>query len=339
MVTAQRETPMYDKVKFWLNRSAIDGASFHTIADRLSKAVEQTDRQTGEIKVYGSLDGLKVTVFCSGISIIGSLSKYLYPNTIYPLDRHTTKEAIENISDDLNIDFTKADVTGLEFGTVLLLSNSVHRYLARLGDMPYPMHRYQFGKDTLYYVTGSKQQPPPKAFAFYDKVAEAKKKNLTLPNGLEGKNILKYELRLNRRLPKQLNIPTVKAFTLYDRSFYRALLQQWQRNYFAISKKKQFKTNNMNEVLTAIRDKAQGENITVSDISNFIIGALMANPTNQELVTGIIDGLKDANIFADRKYYSRLKGRFKPTIETNGLVEDELIKELDNAVKNVGAYL
>lgn len=330
---------MYDKVKFWLDRSVVDGDSFQAIADHLSKAVEQIDRKTGGTKVYGCLDGLKVSVFCNGVSIIGSLPKYLYPNTIYPLDRHTTKEAIEKLSDELSIDIAKADVTGLEFGTVFLLSNSVHRYLERLGEMPYPMHRLQFIKDSLYYITGSKQLPQPKAFVFYDKVAEAKKKKLTLPKGFEGLNISKYELRLNGRLPKQLKTPAVKASTLYDRSLYRSLLQRWQSNYFAIGKQKLLKASNMNGVLKSIRDNAKGENITVSDVSNFIVGALMANPTNQELVTGIIDGLKDANVFTDRKYYSRLKGRFKPATEAGGLVEDELIKELDNAVKNSAAYL
>lgn len=89
---------MYDKVKLWLDRSAV-GGEYPTIADYLTKAVEQTDMQTGETKVLGSLEGLKVSMFCNGISIIGSLSKYYYPNNVYPLDRHTTKEALTKMSE------------------------------------------------------------------------------------------------------------------------------------------------------------------------------------------------------------------------------------------------
>lgn len=53
---------MYDKVKLWLDRSVI-GGELSTIADYLTKATEKTDRQTGETKVFGCLEGLKVSVF------------------------------------------------------------------------------------------------------------------------------------------------------------------------------------------------------------------------------------------------------------------------------------
>ena len=169
---------MYDKVKLWINREDMAG-DFSVIPNLLTKATEQTDRETGEFKIFGSLDTLKVSVFCSGISIIGSLSKYYYPNSIYPLDRQTTKQAITKLSDALQCDMTKANVTGLEFGTVLLLSHPVHEYFAHLGAMPYPFKRYHFEPGTLYYRTGSKEQPV--TYAFYDKILEAKKSVLSIP--------------------------------------------------------------------------------------------------------------------------------------------------------------
>lgn len=315
---------MYDKLKLWIDRTDIEGA-FSSIPNYLTKATEQTDMQTGETKVYGSLEGLKVSVYCGGVSVIGSLSKYYYPNNIYPLDRHTTKEALEKLSDNLHADVSKANVTGLEFGTVLLLSHSVPEYLQRLGEMPYPLHRYHFEPETLYYKRKNKQQPV--TYAFYDKIAEAKHNGLQIPVGLEGQNLLKYEIRLNRRLPKQLNVPEVKASTLYDKSFYRMLMQRWQQGYFSIKKQQQIKTD--------VMDKIQ----TVTDAYNVFVARLLA-ASNKDAVAGFLEELKENKVFKNRSDYNRLKNKIQEVSSKAGLMaSDELIKELDDAVKNTGAYI
>ena len=314
---------MYDKVKLWLDRSSVSG-EFSTIADNLSKAVEQTDRQTGETKVFGSLEGLKVSIYANGISIIGSLPKYLYASNVYPLDRHTTKEALTKMSDTLHTDVSRADVTGLEFGTVLLLSHRVESYLQRFGETP-KLQRVHFEDGTLYYRSKSRLQP--KTLAFYDKVAECKHGGVEMPTGLEGQNLLKYELRLNRRLPKQLNVREVKAATLTDREFYKALMQRWQNAYFSISKQKQVKTDVMSEIKT------------VSDAFNVFVARLISQ-SDQSQSRGFLDELKEAGVFGDRKNYTRLKKKINEVATKADItISDELIKELDNEIRNCGAYV
>ena len=314
---------MYDKVKFWISREDMAGA-FSAIPDLLTKATEQTDRETGEFKVFGGLDALKVSIFCSGISIIGSLSKYYYPNSIYPLDRRATKQAIDKLSDALHFDMTKANITGLEFGTVLLLSHPVHEYLARLGAMSYPFKRYHFEPGTLYYRTGSKEQPV--TYAFYDKVLEARKSGLSIPTGFESQNLLKYEIRFNRRLPKQLNISEVKASTLTDKDFYKMLLENWKESYFQIDRQKKIKTDIMCEVQT------------VSDAYNVFVARLLAG-TNKSVVEDFLQELKGSKVFRNRSDYSRLKNKIRDVSTKAGvIVSDELVKELDDAVKNAAAF-
>lgn len=314
---------MYDKVKFWLERSAI-GGGYSKVADFLTMGVEQVDRRTGEIKVFGSLDGLKVSVFCSGISIIGSLSKYMYGNNIYPLDRHTTKDALEKIGKTFHVDMNKAKVTGLEFGTVFLLSRKIPYYLQLLGDMP-KLERCRFEEKTLYYKSKSKEQL--KTLAFYDKIEEQKKSGATLPAGFDSQNILKYELRLNQRLPKQLNVKEVNASTLYNEEFFRMLVRLWQNYYFQISKQQQTKNN----AIYGIK--------TVKDAVNIFIAQLMAK-SDKDTVSKFIEELKNNKIFADRKNYSRLKKYLQNSFSKADIIElDETVKELDDAIKNAGAYL
>ena len=221
---------MYDKVKLWTARTK----ETPDVSKFLDRAKDQIDHETGEVCTFGSLESLKVSIYTGGISIIGSLAKYLYSNNIYPLDRHTTAQAIEKLSDSLHISLGDTKVTGLEFGTQFVMAHPVENYLSKLGDMP-KLLRYHFDVGTLYYKPKGKQQL--KVFAFYDKKADAVAKNMALPVGFDEANLLKYEMRLNGRLPQQLGVSEVTASTLSENLFYQLLMKRYQDSYFSISKK------------------------------------------------------------------------------------------------------
>lgn len=311
---------MYDKVKLWTARTR----ATPDVSKFLDKAKDQIDHETGEVCTFGSLEGLKVSIYTGGISIVGSLAKYLYPNNIYPLDRHSTAQAVEKLSDSLHLSMDDAKVTALEFGTQFVMMHPVENYLSKLGDMP-KLLRYHFDVGTLYYKPKGKQQP--KIFAFYDKKADAAAKSMTLPDGFTDANLLKYEMRLNGRLPQQLGVPEVTASTLSDRSFYKLMVKRYQENYFSISKQHQIKTNVMNEIKT------------VSDAFDVFVARLIAQG-DQTQIAGFLEELKDAKVFNDRISYTRLKKKIQEVATKAGVtVSDELIKELDDEIKNIGAYV
>ena len=97
------------------------------------------------------MDGLKVSIYIGGLSIVGSLPKYLYKNNVYPLDRHTAAQAIEKMSDALHTHIGSARVTGVEFGANMLTRHEVQEYLKRMGDMPL-MQKYNFNPNSLTYL-------------------------------------------------------------------------------------------------------------------------------------------------------------------------------------------
>ena len=311
---------MYDKVKLWATRTG----DTPDVSKFLDRAKDQIDHETGEVCTFGSLEGLKVSIYTSGISITGSLSKYLHSNNIYPLDRHSTAQAVEKLSDSLHISFNEAKVTGLEFGTQFVMKHQVSDYLSRLGDMP-KLLRYHFDVGSLYYKPKGKQQS--KVFAFYDKKADAVAKDMILPLGFEEANLLKYEMRINRRLPQQLGVPEVTASTLSERAFYKSMIKRYQENYFAISKLNQIKTDVMDEIKT------------VSDAFDVFVARLITQ-SNQTQIAGFLEELKDAKVFDDRNSYFRLKKKIQSIASKADItVSDELIKELDDEIKNIGAYI
>lgn len=315
---------MYDKVKLWLDRCDV-GGQFANIAPLLDEAKEQTDLNTGEVKTFGNLQGLRVSLFAGGLSIVGSLPKYLYGSNIYPLDRKTTGQAIEKIEDALHLSLDEAKVTGLEFGCCFLMRNRVQDYLDRLGEMP-RMQRYRFSADTLYYKHRGKQQP--KTICFYNKIDDARAKQMEIPEGLQDSNLLRAEIRFEGRLPYQLGVPDVKASTLSDRQFYKIVMQRYQSAYFSISKYKQLKTEYMGDIKT------------VSDAFDCFVGKLLSqSEQSQEQIDAFLAELKSAGVFKDRVSYTRLKERIERTANKAHLtISDELVKELDDEFRNCGAY-
>ena len=310
---------MYDKVKLWAERTR----ATPDVSVFLGNAKEQVDLDTGEVCVYGSLDGLKVSVYTGGISIVGSLPKFLYKSNVYPLDRHSTARAVEKLSDSLHVKIDGARVTGVEFGQVFVMRYPVESYLTRLGNMP-KMLRYHFDVGTLYYKPRGRQQQ--KVYALYDKKADAAAKGIALPVGFEDANLLKYEMRLNGRLPQQMGVPGVTASTLTESGFYRLMVRRYQGDYYSISKQNQVKTD-MSEIKT------------VTDAFNVLVSRLIIQG-GQTQIEGFLEELKEAKVFEDRKSYTRLKKKIQEVSEKAGItVPDEMIKELDDEIKNVGAYV
>ena len=315
---------MYDKIKLFVQRNS--GTT--DISGYLDEAKEQTDIRTGEVNVFGSLEGLKVCMYVGGYSIIGSLAKYMYQSNIYPLDRHTTAQAIEKLSDSLHMDLKEADVTGVEFGTQFLMKKPPQVYINKLGDMP-RRKRLLCAESTLYYTgTGSQQRQRQKqVLCFYDKKADAAAKGLIMPQGFERSNLLRYELRLNGRIPHQTGRHTVTASTLSDREFYRQLVTMWEDNYFSISKLNGVKQNVMNEIKS------------VKDAKDVLFARLLSQ-SGKDVITDYLEELKQNNVFKDSKYYTRTKNALLEIGNNPKMaVSDEDIKELDNEVKNVGAYI
>lgn len=314
---------MYDKVKLWIDRAMV-GEQYPTLANNLDGARQETDLQTGEIKTFGHLEGLKVSVFVGGVSVVGSLAKYLYGNNVYPLGRHTTAQAVEKLSDALHIQADNINVTGLEFGDNFLMKRPVPEYLAKLGDIP-RLERVQITPNSVRYEGTGKLHP--QTFVFYDKIADATAKEMTYPEGLKGANMLRYEMRLNGRLSHQLRIQEVTASTLYQLPFYRMMVRRYQDTYFSVKKLNQVKVDVMSEIKT------------VTDAFNVFVARLI-NKTDPIQIGGFLDELKDAGVFDDRKNYTRLKNKIQEiATKANITVSDELMRELDDDIKNCGAYV
>lgn len=315
---------MYDKVKFWKDRYKLT-EDYDTIASLLDSAKRQTDRDTGEELIFGSINGMRVSLLTGGMVVEGSLPKFLHDGSnVYPLNRRATNEAVEKLSDELHTDMADADIRSLEFGTNFLMKHRVQEYIARLGDMPL-LQREEIGGSLYYQGKGRKK---PKVFTFYDKMDDAEAKGMSYPTDLADKNILRYEMRLKYRLPKLLNTMEVKASTLSEKSFYMAMVRMYQNSYFSIRKHNTFNYATMS---------SNDEKITVKRALEEILGVCI-NALDPDLIKVLMNRYENA--FAYKKDFTRLKAKIGEAVSmANELSSDELIKELDDEIKNCGAYI
>lgn len=158
----------------------------------------------------------------------GSLCKWHLGDNYQTLGRRETQEAIEHLSDTLHLPMGEAEVTRLDFGTNLPVKYPVSVYLEHLG----PLRYYERGGtvNSLYYWGNGKE------LNFYDKNREWQEAGATIPELYAGRNVLRYEIRYKKRLPKHFSRPSLTAADLYDRAFFDEMLHRWRDTYKAIQK-------------------------------------------------------------------------------------------------------
>ena len=134
-------------------------------------------------------------------------------------------------------------------------------------------------------------------------------------------------MRFSGRIPQQMNVPEVLATTLYDPQFYRLAVKRYQDSYFSISKIEQLKIDFMSEIKTV-----------KNAVDVFCCGLIRQSAPG--MIEEFIAELKRQKVFNDRNYYSRLKRKIQELkSKADFTTTDELIRELDDDIKNVGAYV
>ena len=306
---------MIDKINLSLPRCR----DMPDISGYLDNGNESSNVKTGEVSVFGNVENIKVMQYFGGYSIQGSLPKFLYGNNVCQLTRKEVGQAIEKLSDRLHLPLNDARVTSIEVGANICLTKQHTAYTRLLGDMP-RMQRVSMA-DSLYYQGSGKVHP--RQYYFYDKVAEVKKSGGTMPQGLEAANMMRYEMRLNGRLPFQLSIPEFKGSTLQDRKVYQELINRWLNGYLSINK------------LVNMEDEHLKKGMSVKEAQEVFIAQQIAKG-GSSMIDEFIAKLKQNECFDNRLYYNRVKSNLqKLASKTKLSVDNGDIEELTAKVKQI----
>lgn len=315
---------MYDKVTLYIDPETVPnyGGAVETIVNNLGN-VTLLDTPAGDSVLIGHIGGLTVTRYPNNVLISGSLPKYLYGNNIARLDRRGTAAAIEKLCDELHTDITTAKVTALEFGAVFTLARPIREYYARFGNVPQMIRYIEVPGETIYYRTKGREFA--KQLAFYDKSKESAAAGVEAPPGLT--NLLRYEMRLNKRLPQMLQEREVTARKLYNNTVYTKIMSKYKDNYFAIPKAR-------------ARMAAPPANIqTSTDALNVFIAQYLVDKDKE--FAQYVEALKEANQLKNKVEVHRLRQKFEnlKALYTTPLVDTDIIQELDDEITNLDNIL
>ena len=307
---------MYDTINLWL---PIDRAGSFDLGKTLQNlsGITEHSRNDGQVYVSGYLNNYKVNISEQGVSLKGSLAKYFLPDNFHTLTRADSIRAIRKMSDELYLPIDRAKIGRIDFSQNLLMKYEPEAYYNFLGECQHYNRLPQ--PKSLYYSNGLRQK------LFYNKIAEGKAKGLILPDVWIGQNVLRYELRLTSRLPKQFNLPEITAKTLSDEKFYMGLFDKWQKEYEAIN-------------------KLHSINFNLSDMNSpkdfwKQINLMAVNMIGQEKIMQEIENLRHQKAFDKPEYYSRLKKEIKELCKTPDLTtSSDLVAELDKKIKSAKRY-
>lgn len=222
---------MYDTVG--LNLFVEDGRGISPLDDvppRLDR-LAGVNHLPGHEYVSGYLGDLKITARPHSVRVSrGSICKWHFGDNYQTLDRRDMHEAVEHLSDTLHLPMSEAEVTRLDFGTNLIMKHPIPAYLGHLGALRYYKRGDMVEAGTLYYYGNGKE------LNFYDKNRERQEAGAPIPELYAGRDVLRYEIRYTRRLPRHFNRPSVTAADLYDRTFFDEMLHRWREAYRSIQK-------------------------------------------------------------------------------------------------------
>lgn len=302
---------MYDTIKIYLDR--ITSIDF----DELTNLKEQINQATGEIKVYGMLRNLKVSINGDSVFFEGSLSKFYYGNNIEQLTINDTKRAFELISELLKIPFEQIELAclfRLDIAFNLLLNESPNNYLDCFGDLS----RYKkvtYERSGLYYNQSNKK------LLFYDKLKEMNNKREFIPNNYLDENILRIELRFMKRLYTAFKQKKILVKDLYSESFYNKAVNILDNLFNKIERKQVNKLSN--EILN---------NINAKNFTNYLANEQLKVLGIENTIKLIEQAQNNKNI--DSVQAHRIKKKIKEISCLPNFTEQSLlIKEIDTKFK------
>jgi hypothetical protein len=305
---------MYDSVYLWIGIEEVAGGDALACLTYLD---DVTEHQRGSQFYYsGWIRNYKVNVSDTGISLKGSLAKFHLDDNIKTLNRGDTERAIEKLSDEIHLPVKSAKVTRMDSAQNMLMRYEPEAYYKYLGDCQYYQRLIQ--PQAVYYNNSQRVK------LFYNKVAEAKKKRVSIPEVVNGQNLLRFELRFTSRLSKQFK-NEVRAFHLSDERFYIELVNRWILEYQNIQKHKLININH-NDMNSPKDFWKQGNLHWIK-----LIG--------QDTAMRMVDDMRARQVFEKAEYYSRLKKEIRELCSQPDVTEtSELIAELDNKISRVKMY-
>ena len=303
---------MYDTVK--LSYSLLDNIvpKDTEVFNNLVNITESIDVDTQSNWITGKAKNMVIRRNANSIKVQGSLPKYQYGNNLQTLQISDTRLIIEELSDLISTDLSKARLQRVDFSTNIITEHKPQYYYRFLGHLT-RFYRHS-DNSSLYYNQGCKK------LLFYDKIKDAKAKQMPIPKQYQNKNVLRYEMRLLKQVKKFFK-RDVLANDLINKQLYNYLLDKWYEYYKEIEKQKS-KINIMSNQITSPKDFDR----------QLLIGLVQS--LGYSHIDDVIEQMKTMKVFNQKEYYSRLKSKYRRLSKVD-ISDEDVISEIDIKINEV----
>jgi len=309
---------MYDNADLNLHKDSVGGniAFLDYVPQFLERTSEHYFNDGRSCSITGYNKDLKIIVNENSVKIKdSSICKWYLKDNIKTMFRGDFQRAIENLSDIVHLPMAVSNVTRLDLATNFLVEHDTSLYYDGLGILNH-FNRSPRGSGLYYYGANG-------SLVFYDKLKDAKANGMVIPSLYDGKNLLRYERRFEKRICQQLNCAELKASTLYDNQFYTQMIDRWVNDYQSIDKIKNVKKLDYNMVKSKTELYSQ---------------ALLFYIEGRGGILNVLDEVKQAQKAGalTKKQAQDLRDKYKEVSNHKLFVdENDLIQELDSKVKQV----
>lgn len=171
------------------------------------------------------------------LTITGSLSKFLYDTNLVRFTRNDVKLAIEELSAKIGIDLSDAIIKRIDIAANLCMKYEPEIYHSLLS------HKSRFKRTSIRNNETISFEIGHTSLSFYDKKKEFLNRNrdkvdlkTAFSSFLKDKNLIRYELKLKKRLDMLGKGAPLRLKDIYVKAVYRQLINIWYQQYSSISK-------------------------------------------------------------------------------------------------------
>ncbi|MBP3741077.1 MAG: hypothetical protein J6I41_08180 [Bacteroidales bacterium] len=307
---------MIDTLNMMIGSKLMSGMSPLSIDKYISMDKTGIYVRKGTPYIVGHINNYRVYADDNGIRLSGSIAKLSKGENVSTPTHKDIDNGLQLLSDTLHLDVGMASVLRIDIACTFGMSNPVANYLNLLTSIP-GYERASVGDNSLYFYS------PNRKLYFYDKRAELYSRGERIPRTwLNIPNLLRYEMRFNWTVGKQIVQDTLKVSCLRERQPMVRLARLWAQGYQHIAKK---------------QDDPFLKVMTPKDAINVMLIDLLRNAPDNYL-DNVDERLKQSgNLDKKRRYRMRQQIEGKMRLYNNPLI-NELDAEIESAKASLGGW-
>lgn len=298
----------YDTLKIFIPYTDIINPNYAGVFNDVLTDKNQLQNSFG-YSMNGKYKNLNIKLSRHGITIEGSIHKYIKGYNLEPTTLKEFENAIFELSNVFQLDLMQGIVKRLDYSHNIIVEKKPSAYLCLFLDMP------RMTKKTYAKTENIQYSNTYKTLVMYDKILDAKDKKQTISNEFLNKNVLRIELRYLKRLEKRFNVKQFLVSELLKPEFNAMIFENWKNEYFKIKRLKQI-------------DMSNDKKITAKKIEEIIVAQLLNSDNSQ--IESILNAVK---INSDAKEINRFKSKYNKMLSNEK--DNELLQELDIKIKSI----